>query len=73
MEREEDAGESAATLDRRRETLIKKGKEYHKELDTLLVCTAFIFHGVSHEEHTGKYVRRTLDISFQAHQPARED
>lgn len=29
--------ETAATLERRRETLIKKAKEYHKELESLLV------------------------------------
>lgn len=31
--------ESAATLERRRETLIKKAKEYHKELESLLVSS----------------------------------
>jgi len=36
MEREEETGESIATLERRREGLLKKAKEYHKELDTLL-------------------------------------
>lgn len=29
--------ETAATLERRRETLIKKAKEYHKELESLLI------------------------------------
>ena len=34
--------ETAATLERRRETLIKKAKEYHKELESLLVsCSSF--------------------------------
>ena len=33
--------ESAATLERRRETLIKKAKEYHKELELLLVSSFF--------------------------------
>ena len=31
--------ETAATLERRRETLIKKAKEYHKELESLLVSS----------------------------------
>lgn len=35
MEEEETAG----TVDRRREALLRKAKEYHKELDVLLVRT----------------------------------
>ena len=35
--------ETAATLERRRETLIKKAKEYHKELESLLVSHHFQF------------------------------
>ena len=33
--------ETVATLERRRETLIKKAKEYHKELESLLVSSFF--------------------------------
>lgn len=33
--------ETAATLERRRESLIKKAKEYHKELESLLVSHPF--------------------------------
>ncbi|KAF8227808.1 hypothetical protein L208DRAFT_1365636 [Tricholoma matsutake] len=36
MEREEEIGESITTLERRRQVLLKKAKEYHKELDALL-------------------------------------
>jgi hypothetical protein len=39
MEHEKETGESVATLERRREILLKKVKEYHKELDMLLVLT----------------------------------
>lgn len=35
--------ETAATLERRREILIKKAKEYHKELESLLVSSFFSF------------------------------
>lgn len=47
MEREEETGESVATLERRREILLKKAKEYHKELEMLLVptlCLAYNCH-----------------------------
>lgn len=44
MEHETDVGETAGTLDRRREALLKKAKEYHKELDALLVRTAITLH-----------------------------
>ncbi|KAF9463156.1 hypothetical protein BDZ94DRAFT_640663 [Collybia nuda] len=36
MEREGYGGETSEMLDRRREALLKKAKEYHKELDSLL-------------------------------------
>lgn len=39
LDREEETGEGIATTTRRREMLLKKAKEYHKELDAVLVYT----------------------------------
>lgn len=37
MEHDHENGESAASLERRREALLRKAKEYHKELEALMV------------------------------------
>lgn len=69
MEREEEIGESITTLERRRQVLLKKAKEYHKELDALLVhppitrcCT------LADRIHIGKHARCTSCYCHTAHE-----
>ena len=63
--------ETAATLERRRETLIKKAKEYHKELESLLVSSFFLFNQfslpliLSHKrsKNLSKYLQQSANFS----------
>ena len=61
--------ESAATLERRRETLIKKAKEYHKELESLLVSSSpphpfnFICDPSIRSKNLYKYLQQSVNYS----------